>query len=457
MAYEGGPAYLEEFLPQHPKEPDQYYQERLDRAVYPNHMRSVIDTYAAHLYREDLPRSAESGESVLESFWADLDLMGHDADEFFERAAQQVQQGGRMAVVVDRYDPDDGLAQTRAQEQAAGRRPYAYTIDTEDIVDWDVDRHGRLHWVMLKEPGDVQRGWNEEHPGELHYYKVWTPEEWILLEEVERETDDGIERRLKVRDRGEHPVGEVPVVFVFWGRREGAQPVADSAIKDLAPLNRRLTIQYSLIDEQIHAHVFNIMAVPESTYDRLGSIDFSAFGAIPYEDDVSQPPHYLGPDVAQIEVIRSEIDQTKGAIRQLSGLGRVNEETKHVQSGIALSYMTMDKDALLGKFAGRMRKLEVKVASLAGAWMEEDTQAQVDYPTKFDPVDLQNELKAALQFSSLQIGGEAAIENAIQAVRARFGSEIDAGRLHEVESDVRERLGTSQITGQTAPSLREAG
>jgi hypothetical protein len=459
LAYEGGREYLKRYLPQHPKEPNEYYRERLARAVHPNHMRAIIDTYAAHLYREDIPRTATAGEDVLEEFWADVDMMGHDADAFFERAAQLVQQGGRMAIVVDRDDPDGGIAQTRAQERSAGRRPYAYTVDTEDIVDWDVDRHGRFNWVMIREAADVDRNWNAEHPGESHQYRVWTPEEWILLEEVEVEDADGnVEKKLQVKDRGDHPVGEVPVVMIYWGRRLGAQPLADSAIKDLAPMNRRLTNQHSLIDEQIHAHVFNIMAVPRSTYESLGQIDFSTYGAVPYDDDVSNPPYYLGPDVAQIEVIRKEIDKTEATIRQLSGLGRVNQETKHVQSGIALSYMTMDKDALLGKFASRMAKAELAVAQLAGAWMEQRAEASVDYPDKFDPVDLQNALKGALQFSSLQLGGEAAIENAIQAVRARFGSEVAPDRLTEIEEDVRSRMGqATSLDSQSAPSLRGVG
>lgn len=438
LSYEGGREYLDEYVFKHPKEPSEYYRQRLKRAVHPNHMRAVVDTYSAHLYRESIPRTSDS--ELLQEFWADTDLLGNSADEFYEGVAQLVQRGGRAAVVVDRFDPDGGEAQTRAQEREAGRRPYAYAVDSEDVIDWDVDRLGALQWVVIREPRDVVRSWQEEHPGTGSQYRVWTPDEWILFVEEEIETDDGIEMIRRVLDRGTHPVGEVPVVFVYWGRRLGAQPIADSSLKDLAPMNRRLTNLVSLIDEQIYGIVFSIMAVPRSTYDELGAVDFSVYGAIPYEDDVSNPPHYLSPEVAPIEVIQAQIDKTEDTIRQLAGLGRVNEETKHVQTGIALSYLTMDKDALLSKFGQRMQRLEAKVDEMAARWMQEPAEADRRYPDKFDPLDLEHELNAAMKFASLGFSGEAAIQNSLLAAKARLGPHLDGEELEKVEAGIREQI-----------------
>lgn len=444
LAYEGGRPYLSEYVFQHPKEPLRYYQDRVKRAVHPNHMRAVIDTYAAHLYREAIARQSDS--DLLTQFWGDIDLLGSSADEFYETVAQLVQQGGRAFVVVDRWDPDGGTAETRAQESESGRRPYTYCIGTEDLIDWDVDRLGRWNWAVVREPRDIVRDWNSQHPGESWQYRVWTPDEWILFVEEEEKGEDGktqiVQREIA---RGDHPCGEVPIIPVFWGRRYGSEPVADSAMKDLAPMNRRLTNLVSLIDEQIYGIVFSIMAVPRSTYESLGEVDFSVYGAIPYEDDVSSPPFYLAPEVSPIEVIQAQIEKTEGTIRQLSGLGRVNEETKHVQTGIALSYLTMDKDALLAKFGQRMQRCEQKVNWLAGRWMEQEVESKTSYPDTFDPLDLEAELNAALKFSSLGFTGEAAIENAILVTKARLGPHIEADRLEQIENDVRANFGQDPL------------
>lgn len=439
LAYEGGDEYLDQFLFRHEKERQADFMRRRERAFYPNHVKAVIDTYAAHLYREPIPRSSDS--EILQAFWQDIDLLDSTADDLWESAAQLVQRDGRCAIVVDRFDPDGGEAATRAQELEAGRRPYAYTVESEDIVDWDVDRVGRFHWVVIREVADVERGWLDEHPGTTYQYRVWTPSEWILYR-PQGDDEDGGETKFVEVDRAEHPVGRVPVVFAFWGRRGGVEPVSESAIKDLAPMNRRLTNLYSLIDEQIYQHVFNILAAPQSTYDSLKSTEWGASGVVPYADDVANPPHYIGPDVSQIEAIHKQIEKTEGTIRQLSGLGRVNEETAHVQTGIALSYLTMDKDALLAQFAQQMERKEAEVDDLALRWMDDSSEVEREYPQSFDPREVEDELEAALQFEGLNPGGQAHVENVVEAVKARLGSRVSAERLEEIISDVRQRLTT---------------
>jgi hypothetical protein len=205
-------------------------------------------------------------------------------------------------------------------------------------------------------------------------------------------------------------------------------------------MNRRLTNLQSLIDEQIAAHVFNIMAVPESTWEQLAKVDFSVYGAIPYGDTVSNPPFYLGPDVSQIQVLRQEIEKTESAIRMLSGLGRVNEESKHVQTGIALSYLTMDKDALLAKFAARLSSAENYVDWLALKWMGVESKEPLSsrqYPTDFDPGDLNAELDDALKYATLVSTGAAHIENLVLATKARLGAHIEGPQLEEILAEIR--------------------
>jgi hypothetical protein len=440
LCYEGGRPYVDRYIFRHQKEPQSFFADRLARTVHVNHTRAVVDTYAAHLFRESIPRTAEPrATNILQPFWEDIDLLGNGADEFYESAAQLVQRGGRVAIVVDRTN-GAGEVRTRADEMAQGVRPYAYLVDTENIIDWDVDSRGILQWVKIRETQDTRRTWNEDHPGITYQYRIWTRDEWILV--VEEESGEGEDKVVKevVIDRGVHPCGEVPVVIVFWGRRENGELVAPSAIRDIAPMNRRLTNLQSLIDEQIAAHVFNIMAVPESTWDQLAKVDFSAYGAIPYSDTVSNPPFYLGPDVSQIQVLRQEIEKTEGAIRMLSGLGRVNEESKHVQTGIALSYLTMDKDALLAKFAARMSAAETYVDWLALKWMGIESSEPLStrqYPTDFDPGDLNAELDDALKYATLVSTGTAHIENLILATKARLGSHIEGPELEVILEELR--------------------
>jgi hypothetical protein len=433
LCYEGGAPYLSGYLGRHTKERAADFTARLGRAIHPNHCRAVVDTYAAHLYRQKIPRT--SSTSTLDELWEDMDLLGTPADEFYERAAQLVQRGGRVAVVVDRLDPDGGAALTRAQERAAGRRPYAYAVDTEDIIDWRVDRRGQLVWVAIRERAEDERApmatTTEEVPERV---RIWTRTDWTLVELTKGE--DGVSVTTEVA-RGEHPCGEVPVAFAFWGSRKGVEPVGDSALTDLAPMNRRLTNLVSLIDEQIYQHVFSILAMPRSTWDALEQVNWSVSGALPFHDETTHTPYYLSPDVGQIAAIRAEIDKTESQIRMLSGLGRMNADMGYaVSSGIALSYITMDKDALLSKFGQRMARLEAHVDRLALAWMAETGEAAREYPTGFDPQDLDAELAAAMKFASLKIPGLASREAWAAITRAYLGSRVTPERLDELLQDI---------------------
>jgi hypothetical protein len=441
-AHAGGEDYLAIALRKHEHERTANYHERLARAIYPNHTRAIVDTYAAHLYRDPISREVEGkAKETLEEFWADIDLMGTPADEFWEEVGQAVQTQGRAAIVTDRYDPDE--ATTLAQQKELGVRPYSYLIHSEDLINWDVDRCGELVWAMIREVRDQVRDPLAVDSDEAEYqYRLWTREGWSLYVEDSGDDEDE-DAKLRMVDSGEHPVGAVPVTLIFWGKRAGREPLADSALKDLEPQNRRLVNLVSYIDEQICQYVFSLLAAPRSTYDVLESVNFSVSGAIPYADEVANPPHWIAPDVAQIAAIRAEIEKTEGALRQLSGLGRVNEETKHVSTGIALSYLTFDKDALLAKFAQRMSRAEASVDRHAAAWMgiaPDQVNARRNYPSSFDPQDLKDSLDAALKTVSLGITGKALYEVQAFALRELLSGHISGEKIKEVLDDLQTRL-----------------
>ena len=80
-AHAGGEDYLAIALRKHEHERTANYRERLARAIYPNHVRAIVDTYAAHLYRDPISREVEGkAKETLEEFWANIDLMGTPAD-----------------------------------------------------------------------------------------------------------------------------------------------------------------------------------------------------------------------------------------------------------------------------------------------------------------------------------------------------------------------------------------
>lgn len=438
LSYEGGREYLSRYLSRHENELGPYYQVRIDRAVYPNIVRSIVDTYTAHVFHAPVTREEVGG---LSEWHTNIDMQGNHADEFYRDVLTQLQIYGSCGVLTDRYDPDGFEPVTRAQEAELGRRPYLVVLPPCDIVDWSTDRFGRLRWLIHRDQSTDDRDPLDTGEGTTtSRFKLWTAEEWRLLEVATSETDDGLERRYRVVDEGTHPCGRVPVQFVYFGKRTGRDILGESAIKDLAPLGRRITNLTSLIDEQAYQHVFNIMVVPSSTFKSLKQQNFSTAGCITYEPDEGVP-FYLAPEVDVITVLRSELNTTFREARVLSGLGRQNEDSKAPTSGRSMAFQTMDKVALLRVLSERMSALELEVDRDMLAWMEETADpVPAEYDTDFDPEALSAQLNEAMLFDSFGIGGVARAQTMKAIARSYLGPRLEADELKAVLEDIDDRF-----------------
>lgn len=442
---EGGEEYLCRHIFMHPKERRLYYDRRLIRAVFPNHARVIVDTYTAQVYKSTITRKAatDTGD-VLEAFWGNVDLAGHDATTFFRRVFAAAFKYGHCFVNVCRFDGDTEGAQSLAAQLAGGMRPYAKVVVPEDLIDWRLDAASQFEWAMVRELRPQDRAFDEAYAEPEYVYRRWTREGWELyeVEETEAESEgDDAGMRYKLIDRGDHPLGEVPLYGLYIGERDDSnQPIAASPLKDIAPMVRRIANLLSLIDEQIYQHVFNLLVVPEEVWDELNNQDFSVAGALPRPKD-SEPYEYLAPDVTQLQTLQGQIEATESTIRFLSGLGRQGEASRAAQSGLALAYQNVDKRALIQDAAKKVAELERRVAEAAAAWMGNvGAGVELAYRVELEPGEVEAALTEALQFVALSPVGLAAVENMVQATRAHLSRYLTPERLEEVIEDLETRM-----------------
>ena len=90
--YAGGEqlkANASEYLTQRQKEPADVYCERLSKVFYENYVGSIIDWYAATLFRREpelqIEGLATTGAQVLHDFADDCDLKGTNLSDFFRK------------------------------------------------------------------------------------------------------------------------------------------------------------------------------------------------------------------------------------------------------------------------------------------------------------------------------------------------------------------------------------
>ena len=450
QSYEGGQEFIHKHLWRHPQERDKNYLRRRDRAVQLNHIRVVVDTYAANLYRKPWARNLEDipspEQDTLGQFYQNIDRKGSSALDFFKSVFLRSAVFGVQAIVVDRFDGDGRDIQTYHDLKESGQRPYAYRVDPTDLIDWDLDEEGHLLWAMIREYHNPVRAFNEPDEGPEELFRLWTRDGWFLyrVEEVDEDKreKDAPKYRYILLDEGQHPCGRVPVVLCFVGQQIDDLPIGESLIKDLAPLVRQLTNKLSLIDEQIYQHVFNMLVVGESTYETLRATEWSVAGVLSMaEDDVK--PFYLSPDIDQISAIRSEIREIELAIRFLSGLGRLNEGGNTYISGESLAFQTIDKRALLEALGRTMGETEQEVAQIALAWMGQDATLAplAGFTVDLEPNEIEKVLTDGIRLQALGLlpNTEAYLENIIQGIHVHFSGNVDPARLKEMKDDAREK------------------
>jgi hypothetical protein len=143
-----------DYLTRRQKEPLDVYSERVQRAFYENYVGSIIDWYAATLFRRE-PVLLFQGESnlarqFLTAFSDDCDLRGSSLTDFFRRCFINSLVGGASHILID-FPKGAGHAANRAEEDAAGlSRAYLLEYSAEELINWSNDEYGQYEWVVLR-------------------------------------------------------------------------------------------------------------------------------------------------------------------------------------------------------------------------------------------------------------------------------------------------------------------
>ncbi len=152
--YTGGEQFrgrAQNYLVKRQKEPAEVYYERLSRVFYENYIGSIIDWYAATLFRTE-PQILFSGRvrGFYDDLLEDCDLAGTDFVEFFRQAFIAALIHRKAYILVD-FPRVEAPAATRAEEDALGKsRAYLVHYTPLDLVNWRLDPAGNLEWALLK-------------------------------------------------------------------------------------------------------------------------------------------------------------------------------------------------------------------------------------------------------------------------------------------------------------------
>jgi len=432
-SYEGGDDYREgKYLNKRDLESDDKYARRLRQATYTNYCAPIVDTYVDYLMGGNIERDYGklAGSPSFDSFLADADGAGRSYKALMTVVARLSSVQGGCAVVVDKPAVQ---AETRAQELAAGARPYCAIYEGYDIIDWSLSREGwrlALDSVTLAEPAEAR---------DRERYRIWTREGWQLWDQPKGSGD------ATLLDEGTHALGVVPVVFVPNRDSGDDTVIGRSDLHDLAETARKIYNIDADIEEIRASTAFPFLELPERRDEHGNIVVIGPGNAITFDPDQPQArAAYVEPDHASIKVMLEERARAIEDLRWQSRLAfDVTGESRQVPSGYALEVLNEKLNALLRGKAARMEAAERRILALYAAWEGMDFDGNVTYPRSFGLRDLSSDIDIAIKAQQVVPSATFRREQALRMARLLVGDKA----LADIERELQQPDAGALING----------
>lgn len=198
--YKGGfqlQAHAHKYIHRGVGEPEMRYRDRLQQTSYVNYLATIVDGYVSALFQREpivMPPSEDGEATKLDPFWdqfrANADLRGNGFASVLRDAFLSALLKRRALVALD--FPATQPAETRVAEDASGAsRAYAYTVDVEQLIDWEYSSEvrrvvetgedgarvefelGRFEWAIVKTCVSRRASPAESRGSYYEEFKVW--------------------------------------------------------------------------------------------------------------------------------------------------------------------------------------------------------------------------------------------------------------------------------------------
>ena len=319
-SYLGGEDYRRgQHLTKYQLETDQEYGARLRTTPLENHCKAVINVYNSFLFKECPERNFGSMPETmpeLVSFLEDADLEGRSLDAFMKDVSTWASVFGHCWILV--VKPNIG-AITRADEVAAGVRPYLVLLNPLSVLDWRWERSASGYY-------DLKRlKYIEDINGSIQTIKEWTPETittWVV---------DYDKRTLITETVEPNELGEIPAITAY-STRSTVRGMGVSDISDIADLQKSIYNMLSEVEQTIRMDSHpSLVKTPETNAGTgAGSII-----SIPENLDPGLKPYLLEYGGASLSSIYEAITHATETIDKLANTGSVRATTAKIASGVA--------------------------------------------------------------------------------------------------------------------------
>ena len=373
-SYLGGWEYRNSgYLTRYALETDGEYNQRLRITPLANYSAAIIQTYMSFLFREKPEREWGSWEDAVaagvmpdvDEFLEDCDMDGRSFDDFMKQVSIWASVFGTCWCILTK--PKTG-AETAAQEQAEGVRPYINLMTPLVVSDWKWRRNvnGKYELVYFK--------YVEEVVDKLTTVREWTPEyirTWVL---------DDYNKTAQMEMEEVNELGMIPAVLVY-NQRGIERGIGVSDLNDIADVQKQIFNLLSEQDQAIRLGTHPTLVVPPTAQIGAGA------GAMIMLQDGSDPglnPYAIEFGGSAVDSIHSSIERLVAAIDNMANTGGVRATANRHMSGIALETEFQLLNARLSEKADGLELAEEQIWRIYAAYMGREWDGEIEYPDSFN-------------------------------------------------------------------------
>lgn len=397
----------------HAKERQEHFNQRIRMSYYYNFCQPVIDIYTEHLFKQPVKEEWGGIEQLIEYRQEDIDLKGSSIFEFRKELSDCSQIYGHCFVLVDK-PPSNGEVNLE-QRIVNNQFPYATIIAPQRVINWSVDRFGRLYWVMICENGDTNTSPDsyDKSSKAKSLYRLWTRNEWYLY--------DG---EYNLIEEGVHGLGVVPLICVYDRPSKKYQNfLGISSLSDIAFVARDIFNLCSELTQIIRDQTFSFLTLQGDITDYEGLSAIGTNKGLVYPRDTN-PPQYVSPSADNARVIMDQIDRQTKKIYQLAKLegGESASQKTQVesQSGVSKAFDFQETNSSLSRKANNLNDGELKMWKVFSLWEGKEFDGVIEYPDEFSVQAVNDDIAEAIEMNKLKIGNLARIEVNKAIIQKKF-------------------------------------
>lgn len=402
--YTGGEAFKlnsGNYLIPRQKEPADVYSERLNRVFYENYIGSIIDWYAATLFRREPVISVEGnnepGRTFFSDFIEDCDRKGTNLSDFYRRQITDALVYGVGYALVD-FPRTSHTAASRAEEELLGAsRAYLVHCNPEELVNWSRDEHGNFEWIVLRTKHSTKRNIEDTENTVETRWIYYDRERFKIYRRTSQQGTSKQNNVIELVDEGIHGLAKLNRVPLFEFKvSQGMWLMNKAALLQLEHFNKSNALSWALTMGLFAMPVvysdkkFDQM-VGESYFLQLGPGD--RFGWTEPEGKVfeiaSQNLHRLKDEIYRVCYLIGQAGPVVGDNRAVSGLSK--------QRDFAIT------QEVLRSFGDSVKDVLKRVLKAIEAVREDGLQVNVSGLDEFDIGDFTSEVDDASKLLAMNI------------------------------------------------------